>query len=196
MSGKNVRQKLQSLTLACLGLMVISGSRLHAQAQTAKDQLDYSASICTPRSAGEFQGNDREGFAWDSKGFWVNKDGDQGQTLICPIPFDRRAVKTTDGSFGTIEVKVNVFDNNRQYEMVARVFGTTGVGDPSGSALQALATKDNGIVGNTGASTLTLSFKPGNEIRYLWLEIVVPQSNLYTGRSTVTGYRVNRIGFN
>lgn len=195
MSGKNVRQQLQSLTLACLGLLVISGSGLHAQAQTAKDELDYSASICTPRSAGEFQGNGREGFAWDSKGFWVNKDEDESQTLICPIPFDRRAVKA-DGSFGAIEVRVNVFDNSHLHEMVARVFGTTGVGDPSGPALQALVTRDNGIVGNTGASTLLLSFSPSNDTRYLWLEIVVPRVIWPAKRSTVTGYRVNRVGFN
>jgi hypothetical protein len=186
---------MQRLALTCLGLLTIVWSSLPAQAQSAKDELDYSASMCTPRSAEQFHGNGREGFAWDARGFWANRDTDASQTLVCPIPFDRRAVKA-DGSFGTIEVKVNVFDNSHLHELVARVFGTTGVGDPSGPDLQALATADNGIVGNTGARTLLLSFNPSNDMRYLWLEIVVPRVIWPDQRSTVTGYRVNRIGFN
>lgn len=182
--------------LAFLSLVILSLSAGRAQAQTAKDELNYSASICTPRNAGQFDGSDRAGLAWDSRGFWVNKDTDESQQLICPIPFDPRAVRA-DGTFGTIEVRVNVFDNSHLHEVVAKVFGVATSNDPfnNNQPLQPLATAFTSNE-TTGARTLLLSVRPGNDIRYLWLEIDVPREVWPAKRSAVIGYRVNRVGFN
>jgi hypothetical protein len=158
-------------------------------AQVAKDELNYSASACTAPTAEQFHGNGRLGFRWDSRGFWENTD-DQTQTLICPIPFDMRTSR--DGSFGIIEVRVNIYDNSHLHEMTARLYATSGA-DP----FAARNPLTNAFTSNpfTGETTLLLSATPPNDTRYLWIEIAVPREVYPAQRSAVIGYRVNRLGF-
>lgn len=181
------------LGLTLLGVICLMAHASPARAQTAKDELDYSASMCTPRNAGQFHGSDAEGFTWDERGYWVNRDEDENQQLVCPIPFDRRAVQ--DGAFGTIEIRVNVVDSSHLHELTAEVFGKVTTGDPLNDAAVLLA---SAFTSNrfTGARTLLLSATPGNDIRYLWLKIDVPREVYPAKRSAVIGYRINRVGFN
>ncbi len=185
-------KKATLISIAILALGLLGANP--AQAQSAKDELNYSASACTPPTANQFHGSDRLGFSWDGRGFWVNLDDDETQTLICPVPFDPRATKA-DGTFGTIEVRVNVVDSSHLHELTAKLFGKTTTGDPLNDDATLLDTQftSNAF---TGATTLTLSGTPVNNIRYLWVKIDVPRVVWPAKRSAVIGYRVNRVGFN
>lgn len=163
-----------------------------ALAQTAKDELNYSASICIPPTANQFHGSDREGMEWDSRGMWVNRDADESQKLICAVPFDHRAT-AGDGGLGVVEVRVNVYDNSHLHEVEAKLYATSGSGDPF-AARNPLTTAftSNAF---TGADTLLLSATPPNNTRYLWVEITLPREIWPAKRSAVIGLRLNRLGF-
>lgn len=180
------KQLFRSLAIVCLFCFSVQVAR--AQTTQAKDELNYSASMCIPRTGGQFQSGDTGGFAWNDKGFWANGDDDEAQTLVCPIPFDPRA-KKADGSFGTIEVKLNVIDNSYLHEVVAKLFGKDPEAENSVELGRAFTSNQD-----FGRFNLTLNGAPGNNIKYLWLQISVPPL-YWVYKSAVIGYRVNRLGF-
>jgi hypothetical protein len=145
----------------------------------------YSAALCTPVWQHAFHGSGEEGFEWiifTSPSFgavWINKDTDNNEVLVCPIPYDRSVQEP-------FEVRVAVRDNHGTKSVVAQVVLSDN-GQPYVGASASSGTTSKGF------KTLFLTVDPHPDDRWVTLYVTVPDANAQgESASWVTGYRVCR----
>jgi hypothetical protein len=153
---------------------------------SASSDVYYSAAACMPGYAGAFHDSGAEGFAWDTRGGWYNKDNNTDEWLICPVPYEREADKFT----WLISVRVVVDDRHSEKNVGVQLCRQPG--EEVAECPLELANNGTGEPGFLGKKTVDVAIRPGSETRWVWLKIRVPDVDSQTGVSGVLGYRVWR----
>ena len=162
-----------------LFLSIFVFGTLAALTAEAHDELYYSAAICTPVWQHGFDGSGEQGFRWNVGGaFWENRDVDNEEWLVCPIPFDR-------SKSGAFEVRTVVFDGHNSKSVLAQATRQTNTGQP----VLAGATGSGG--GFVGPTTLFLTIQPASGDRWINLYVTLPRTQ-GSSESRVLGFRVCR----
>jgi hypothetical protein len=151
------------------------------------DELYYPASNCHPFDGASWQGGGSSGFAFmSSVGGWYNFDANEPQALVCPVPYFR---DTND--LKPITVRVVVDDRHHLAFTTAYLCGR----DSTGSKICDSADDFPTVF---GTSTIELTIQPTSAIRFVWIEVLVPDNDddgnalTFNGTSGVLGYRVMR----
>jgi hypothetical protein len=139
-----------------------------------------------PGYAGAFHDSGAEGFAWDTRGGWYNKDNNTDEWLICPVPYEREADKFT----WLISVRVVVDDRHSEKNVGVQLCRQPR--EEEAVCPLVLANNGTGEPGFIGKKTVDVAIRPGSETRWVWLKIRVPDVDSQTGVSGVLGYRVWR----
>jgi hypothetical protein len=174
---------LRSISLSFASALLAIGASTDAWAST---DIYYSAAACKPGYAGAFHDSGAEGFAWDTRGGWYNKDNNDDELLICPVPYERETDKFTH----LIRVRVVVDDRHSEKNVGVQLCRQPGEGEAE-CPLE-LANNGTGSPEFLGKKTVDVSIRPGSETRWVWLKIRVPDIDSQTGASGVLGYRVWR----
>ena len=157
-----------------------------ASAAESVDNVYYSASNCTPLSAGGFHGSGAEGFRWNiSKGGWYNHDQDDPEELICPIPYFRNPENLAP-------VKVRIVVEDRHNSTAGFVAATLCRQTVSGNADCVASSAVSTSVSFLGKKVLSTSITPSALTRWIWMRLQVPDIDSGDGISGVKGYRVFR----
>lgn len=167
-------------------LMAAMGAGTTA-AQAASDELYYSATQCHPFNGSQWEGGGSQGFAFvPAKGGWYNFDENEPQALVCPVPYFRDVNNLED-----IVVRVVVDDAHGLSGFQAFLCGKNSTGPKT-------CDSDDNFPSVFGVSTIDLSITPDAGMRWVWIEIVVPDddedNNPFSLNATsgVIGYRVFR----
>ena len=156
-------------------------------ALASSDELYYPASNCQPFDGNGWHGGGSSGFAFlSSVGGLYNFDATNAEALVCPVPYFR---DTND--LNPITVRIVVDDGHHQSGILAFLCGR----DSTGSKIC-----DSGDNFPTvfGVSTIELTIQPTAAIRFVWIEVAVPDNDEDNspfsdrGPSGVLGYRVLR----
>jgi hypothetical protein len=156
-------------------------------ALASSDELYYPASNCIPFDGTAWHGGGSQGFGFVSQsGGLYNFDSDEPEALVCPVPYFR---DTND--LKPITVKVVVEDFHHQLGITAFLCGRDSTGPK-------ICDSGNNFPAVFGTSTIELTIQPTAAIRFVWIEVVIPDNDddgspwTLNDTSGLLGYRVLR----
>lgn len=178
---------LRSGTLSRIALTVLTIGLTTGAVSASRDELYYPASMCHPFNGTDWEGGGSSGFGFrSSEGGWYNFDNNADEPMACPVPYFRNTNR-----LDPITVRLVVDDGHRDKFIRAWLCGKTSTG---GKFCDSTDNFPNII----GVSTMELSIQPRASTRFVWIEVLVPETyndgNSRTGNqpSGIIGYRVIR----
>ena len=156
-------------------------------ALASSDELYYPATNCIPFDGTAWHGGGSQGFGFLSVyGGLFNFDSDEPEALACPVPYFRDT-----NNLKPITVRVVVEDGHHQLGVTAYLCGRDSTGPK-------ICASGSNFPDTFGTSTIELTIQPTAAIRFVWIEVVIPDNdednNQFSDRgpSGLLGYRVLR----
>ncbi len=167
------------------GLLAAAVALLPVSALASSDELYYSAPACQPFNGGGWHGAGSQGFAFQpTDGGMYNFDVDDSEALACPVPYFRDA-----NNLEPITVRVVVEDRHPTRDPVAYLCGRGNTGAKACVAGTPFPTI-------YGVGSIELSLQPTASMRWVWIEVGIPDreddGSRSNGASGMLGYRVFR----